>query len=61
MPPENLPEQNIPFLQANQSASNVGEDDSEDINRDTSQSVDLNQLGNSSQQHQEDAAALQFE
>ena len=62
MTPAVLQEKNIAFLKANLSASNVGDNDSEDINnRDTSPRVDLNQLANANQQRQEDAAALQIE
>ena len=39
----------------------MGDNDSEDINRDTSPRDDLNQLANANQQRQEDAAALQIE
>ena len=62
MTPAVLQEKNIAFLKANLSASNVGDNDSEDINnRDTSPKVELNQLANANQQRQEDAAALQIE
>ena len=62
MTPAVLQEKNIAFLKANLSASNVGDNDSEDINnRDTAPRDDLNQLANANQQRQEDAAALQIE
>ena len=61
MTPAVLQEKNIAFLKAHLSASNVGDNDSEDINRDTSPRDDLNQLANANQQRQEDAAALQIE
>ena len=62
MTPAVLKEQNIAFLKANLSASNEGDNDSEDINnRDTLPRDDLNQLANANQQRQEDAAALQIE
>ena len=58
--PRTFQEQNSPFHKANLS-SNLGENDTEDINRDTSPRVDLNQLANANRQQWEDAAALQFE
>ena len=61
VPRRTFQEQNIPFHKANLSASNSGDNDAEDINRDTSPRVDLNQLANANRQRQEDVAALQFE
>ena len=47
--PRTFQEQNSPFHKANLS-SNLGENDTEDINRDTSPRVDLNQLAHANRQ-----------
>ena len=49
--PPTFRKQNSPFHKANMSASNVDFNDAEDINRDTSPRVDLNQLANTNRQH----------
>ena len=40
--PRSFQQQNIPFHKANLSASNMGENDAEEINRNTAPRIDLN-------------------